>query len=154
MAPSASATASMSSAVPIEIRRHWDSSAAPDTSRTRMPCSSKSRWKTVRGRAFFVLGSAAEAVLELEEALKAKDMEEAKTATARDALYFCGCAHLRTGEMLKAIRRLEQVARVAPEHRRVREALDRVYEEDRRRLERPLSFTQDLETLAKGTPRA
>ena len=48
MAPSASATASMSSSVPIEIRRHWDSSAAPDTSRTRMPCSSKSRWKTVR----------------------------------------------------------------------------------------------------------
>jgi hypothetical protein len=112
------------------------------------------RWRTIRGRAFLVLGSAAEAVQELEEALKVKGMEDAKSDVARDALYFCGCAHLRTGEMLKAIRRLEQAARVAPEHRRVREALDRVYEEDRRRLERPLSFTQDLETMAKGTPRA
>ncbi len=111
------------------------------------------RWRTLRGRAFFVLGSATEAVEELEEALKAKGMEDAKTETARDALYFCGLAHLRTGEMLKAIRRLEQVARIAPAHRRVREALDRVYDEDRRRLERPLSFTQDLETLSKGTPR-
>jgi tetratricopeptide (TPR) repeat protein len=109
------------------------------------------RWRTIRGRAFFVLGKPAEAVVELEEALKAKGMEEAKTEASRDALYFCGLSQLRVGEVLKAIRRLEQAARVAPEHRRVREAVDRVYEDDRRRLERPLSFTQDLETLRKGT---
>ena len=46
--PSASATASVSSAVPTEIRRHCASSAAPDTSRTRMPCSSSSRLKHLR----------------------------------------------------------------------------------------------------------
>jgi tetratricopeptide (TPR) repeat protein len=112
------------------------------------------RWRTIRGRAFFVIGSAADAVEELEEALKAKGMEDAKGATSRDALYFCGLAHLRTGEMLKAIRRLEQVARVDPAHRRVREALDRVYDEDRRRLDRPLHFTQDLESLRKAAPGA
>ncbi len=49
---SALSTASMSSSVPIEIRRHSASSAAPDTSRTRMPCSSSSRRKTsLAGRA-------------------------------------------------------------------------------------------------------
>ena len=48
ISPSASATASMSSAVPTEIRRHCASSAAPDTSRTRMPCSSSSRRNTSR----------------------------------------------------------------------------------------------------------
>jgi tetratricopeptide (TPR) repeat protein len=110
-------------------------------------------WRTIRGRAFFVLGEAANALAELEEAVKGKT-EEGRSPAARDALYYCGLAYLRTGEMLKAVRRLEQVARVAPKHRRVREALDRVYDEDRRRLERPLLFTQDLETLEKAANRA
>ncbi len=112
------------------------------------------RWRTLRGRAFLVLGSGMEALEELEEAAKQKGIEDAKTPGARDSLFFCGLAHLRTGEMLKAIRRFEQVARVAPGHRRVREVLDRVYDEDRRRLERPLAVTADLETLLKASPEA
>ena len=66
---------------------------------------------------------------------------------ARDALFYCGMAQLRMGEMLKAIRRLEQAAHADPAHRRVREVLDRVYSEERRRLERPTALTEDLETL-------
>lgn len=112
------------------------------------------RWRMLRGRAFVLLGEAGAALDELDAALEPKGMEEGKSETARDALFFCGVAHLRCGEVLKAIRRFEQLARVAPSHRRVREVLDRVYDEDRRRLERPLETTVDLESLPAVPPGA
>jgi len=108
---------------------------------------SLARWRMLRGRAFLLLGEAAAGLEDLEGALEAKGMEEGKGDAARDALFFCGLAHLRCGEVLKAIRRFEQLARVAPAHRRVREVLDRVYDEDRRRLDRPAEMTADLESL-------
>jgi tetratricopeptide (TPR) repeat protein len=113
------------------------------------PGPALARWRTLRGRALLRAGSALDAVEELEAAVQVEGVEEAATPAARDALYYCGLAHLRTGELLKATRRLEQVARVAPGHRRVRDALDRVYAEDRRRLAVPLTHTSDLESMPR-----
>ena len=91
---------------------------------------------------------------ELEEAVKIEGVDAAETPEARDALFFCGVALLRAGELVRAIRRLEQAARVAPEHRRVREVLDRVYAEERRHADRPLAVTVDLESMRREPPRA
>jgi len=105
------------------------------------------RWKVLRGRAFLDLGSGMNAQAELEDAFAIKGVPEAKDDIGRDALYFGGLAFLRNGEILKAIRRFEQLAAVAPAHRRVREALDRVYDDDRRGLERPLEVTAVLDAI-------
>jgi tetratricopeptide (TPR) repeat protein len=106
-----------------------------------------SRWRTLRGRAFLRLGAPGDAVEELEKAVDVPGTAEGRTPAARDALFYCGVAQLRMGETLKAIRRLEQAAHADPGHRRVREVLDRVYSEERGRLERPTALTEDLETL-------
>ena len=106
-----------------------------------------SRWRMLRGRAFLRLGAPGDAVDELEKAIEVPGTGEAATPAARDALFYGGMAQLRMGEIVKAIRRLEQAAHVDPAHRRVRDVLDRIYAEERRRLERPTALTEDLETL-------
>ncbi len=111
------------------------------------------RWRVLRARAFLVLGSAPGALAELEEAFGVKGVEKGGTPTGRDALLVAGIAHLRAGETVKAIRRFEMLARVDPAHGRVREILDRLYEEDRRGGDHALEVTSDLEALpaAAGT---
>ena len=111
---------------------------------------SLARWHLLRGRAFLALGDGGAALDELEAAVSVKGVDEAKPGTGRDAVFFLGLAHLRAGEPMKASRRLEQVGRVAPEHRRVREILDRVYDEDRRKVDRALALTDDLESLPRA----
>lgn len=110
------------------------------------------RWHLLRGRAFLALGDAGAALDELEAAVAVKGLDEARPGTGREAIFFLGIAHLLVGEPMKATRRLEQVARAAPDHRRVREVLDRIYDEDRRKVDRPLALTADLESLPR--PRA
>jgi tetratricopeptide (TPR) repeat protein len=105
------------------------------------------RWKVIRGKAFLALGRGAAALSELEDALRVRGIQDGKSSVGLNALYVAGRAYLDTGEKVKAIRRMEQVAGVDPQFGRVREALDIIYDEDRRELDRPLEFTVPLESI-------